>query len=93
MSLRFNEVPHTGRCQPEEAPAARQREIDRLDHYLSIIENNRKASLFVPNDVLLALDMAGFAVSILGNGAKPPRISTARLALALAQPCQQAPVQ
>lgn len=68
-------------------------DIDRLDRYLAIIETNKKSCQFVPNDVYLALDMAGFALGQLKSSPSPRVVSTARLALALVQPEGGLPVQ
>lgn len=68
-------------------------DIDRLDRYLAIIETNKKSSQFVPNDALLALDMAGFAMGQLKNRKNMPDISIGRLAMALVQPERTLPVQ
>lgn len=64
-----------------------------LDRYLFIMESNKSSTNFVPNDALVALDMANGIAATLANAPCAPRISTARLALALVQPAIQAALQ
>lgn len=69
-----------------------QRDMEKLDLYLSIVENNKKSSRFIPDDALLALDMAGFVRGRIAGKSLLP-VSAARLALSLVQPCRADPVQ
>lgn len=73
--------------------AEESREAQLLDRYLAIMETNRKASRFVPDDALLALDMAGFVTGHLANPDLSPQVSAARMALALMQPQHQTIIQ
>lgn len=57
-----------------------------LDRYLAILEANRTSSRFIPDDALLALDMAGFVSGELRNTNLSNQVSVGRLALALVQP-------
>lgn len=94
MSLIINSVQSSpqwnlyGDSQAEES-----REAELLDRYLAIMETNKKSSRFVPDDALLALDMAGFVTGRLANPDLAPQVSAARLALALVQPQHQAVIQ
>lgn len=67
--------------------------LAKLDHYLAILEENKRANRFIPNDAGLALDMAGFVRNQLGKGSRRPGHSLARLALALVQKDVLTPVQ
>ena len=72
---------------PDPAYQENRRDLENLDRYLAIIEDNKNSCRFVPNDVSIALDMAGYVRGQLrGTPVKAP-ISAARMALALAQPC------
>lgn len=77
----------------DDGPINDLRDAALLDRYLAIMETNRKSSRFVPDDALLALDMAGFVRNRIGNTPDRAPVSAARLALALVQPHKQAPVQ
>ena len=93
MSLILNhpsQEPLTKR--PDEPPGSHQ-ELSKIDRYLDILSDNKNASRFVPNDAVVALDMAGFVRYRVGGGRTGPVLSTARLALALVQPCFEAPPQ
>lgn len=93
MSLTLNDRWPDARTFTEDETVEDQRDLHRLDHYLAIMETNRKSCKFVPDDALVALDMAGFVRGCL-NGRKPSvSVSVARLALNLAQSPSRAPVQ
>lgn len=74
-------------------PVEDSRDAALLDRYLAIMEANKKSSRFVPDDALLALDMAGFVRGQIGAKRPAPKVSAARLALALVQPQQHTPLQ
>lgn len=76
-----------------EDPVDDPRDAAMLDRYLAIMEANRKASRFVPDDALLALDMAGFVRGQIDNSRKRQPVSAARMALALVQPHNQTILQ
>ncbi len=69
------------------------RDLVKLDRYLAIIESNKDSCRFVPSDAMLALDMAGFVRGHIAGHSAQGSICASRLALALVQPCQRAPVQ
>lgn len=93
MSLILNEFLNNKSGPFDVGSDSDQENLEYLDHYLAVVENNKKASFFVPNDALVALDMAGFALGQLAPGKGSVPVSAARLALALVQPGWQAPVQ
>ncbi len=90
MSLSLNEILHVPQRNLGEGAPEDHRDLASLETYLAIIENNQKSCRFIPNDAMLALDMAGFVSGQLHSG-RGAGLSAARLALALLQPC--APVQ
>ena len=93
MSLILNHAslgPLTQR--PDEPPGTHQ-ELSKIDRYLDILEDNKNACRFVPNDAAVALDMAGFVRRRVGGGRPGHVLSAARLALALVQPCEKMPPQ
>ena len=77
----------------DDGPGEDQRDAALLDRYLAIMETNKKSSRFVPNDAMLALDMAEYARAQLAKGGCRPQISVARLAMSLVQPQQLLPIQ
>lgn len=93
MSLTIHESSPDISFMPDDGERQAERDIGRLNRYLAILENNRKACAFVPGDALLALDMAGFIRSRLNGVPSDPQISTRRLALSLVQSHPAAPVQ
>ena len=93
MSLILNDTSFSNSNMCEDGSDQNQTDMNKLDTYLSIIENNKKSSRFVPDDALMALDMAGFVRGCLTGKPSGSPVSAARLALALAQPCRMAPVQ
>ncbi|MBO4369538.1 MAG: hypothetical protein J5803_05510 [Desulfovibrio sp.] len=60
-------------------------ELNRLDSYLTVLEDNRKAARFVPDDAVLALDMASFVCDRLQGRRDRSFIPVMRLSLALVQ--------
>lgn len=81
-------------CTPVDYGAGQDyRDAARLDRYLAIMETNKLASRFVPDDALLALDMANSVCARLSGASAGPGLSAARLALALVQPRLQTPAQ
>lgn len=94
MSLILNNTSTSVCSLYNDGPGEEEREALLLDRYLAIMEMNRKSSRFVPDDALLALDMAGFVRGQLSATQHcRPQSSIARLALALVQPKQTAPIQ
>lgn len=93
MSLILNDISFSSSNMPEDGSEQDQRDLNSLDQYLAIIENNRKSCRFVPDDALMALDMAGFVRECLTGRQSSARLSAARLALSLVQPCSIGPVQ
>lgn len=94
MSLILNNASTPMWSLYDDGPGEGEREAFLLDRYLAVMEMNRKSCRFVPDDALLALDMAGFVRGQLN--AMPncrPQASIGRLALALVQPGQTAPIQ
>lgn len=93
MSLLVNDRWPDARTFSEENTEADQRDLNRLDRYLSIMETNKKACRFVPDDALIALDMAGFVRGCLTGRRSQAPVSVARLAMVLAQAHSSNPVQ
>ena len=93
MSLILNHMSLESLTQRPDEPPGTHQDLSKIDRYLEILEDNKNASRFVPNDAAVALDMAGFVRSRVGAGRTGPALSTARLALALVQPCDEAPAQ
>lgn len=93
MSLLTNDKWSDTRIYLEDDAVEDQRDLNRLDHYLAIMETNKKSSKFIPDDALLALDMAGFVRGCLNGKANSRPVSIARLALALVQGHNSPPVQ
>lgn len=92
MSLILNQPSLTPLKRTDEPPG-REGELSNLDRYLAILEDNKKASRFVPDDAAVALDMAGFVRHRVSGGRAAFGISTARLALTLAQTAARTPTQ
>ncbi len=68
-------------------------DLARLNRYLAILENNRKAASFVPDEALMALDMAEFVRQRLHDRNLQSSPSAARMALSLVQRPVRAPMQ
>lgn len=92
MSLILNYSSLSANTIPGDGPLDEQRELDALNRYMAMIEDNKNSCRFVPNDALLAIDMASFVRERL-DGKSGPHISASRLAMALVQPCGDVPVQ
>lgn len=94
MSLILNNTCSTQLTPPEDCQIEDLRAAASLDRYLAILEANKLSSRFVPDDALLALDMAGFVSCEIRNSHLRPQVSAGRLALALVQPnTLQTPLQ
>lgn len=93
MSLIITDASRTAKAAQDDANPEARLELARLTRYLAILEDNKKASRFVPDDAALALDMAGFVRNRLRGGRAAPGSSLARLALALVQTSPDAPAQ
>lgn len=93
MSLILTDASLTAKTAQDDADPEARQDLARLTRYLAILEDNKKASRFVPDDAALALDMAGFVRNRLCGGRAAPESSLARLALALVQTCPDAPAQ
>ncbi len=57
--------------------------LSRLDSYLTVLEDNRKAAEFIPDDANLALDMAQFICDQLQGRKAKPLIPMMRQSLAI----------
>ncbi len=77
----------------EDASTEDERNLARLNRYLAILENNKKAASCVPGEALIALDMAEFVRQRLHGQNFNAHPSTGRLALSLVQKSSGAPVQ
>lgn len=93
MSLILNHLSHEPQTKRPEEPPGSHQELSKIDRYLDILQDNKNASRFVPNDAALALDMASFVRRQVGSCQSASALSIARLALALVQPCNEAPTQ
>ena len=93
MSLIITDASRTAKAAQDDADPEARLELARLTRYLAILEDNKKASRFVPDDAALALDMAGFVRNRLRGGRAAPGSSLARLALVLVQTSPDAPAQ
>ena len=93
MSLILNQLSLESLTQRPDEPPGTHQDLSQIDRYLEILKDNKNASRFVPNDAAVALDMAGFVRRRVGAGQSGQALSTARLALALVQPCEEAPTQ
>ena len=61
MSMIQNNYSLDTLSRQEDAVNEDEQNLARLNRYLAILENNRKAASFVPDEALMALDMAEFA--------------------------------
>lgn len=94
MSLILNNSCSENWRQHEDCQIEDLRNAAALDRYLAILEANKTSSRFVPDDALLALDMAGFVSGAIRNSHLNPQVAVNRLALALVQPQRvETPVQ
>ena len=93
MSLMTSNYTQMAEAAQDVDNAEARENLARLDRYVAILEDNKNATRFVPDDASLALDMAGFVRTRLRNGRGRPASSIARLALALVQRQPEAPTQ
>lgn len=93
MSLIQTDISLTAKTAPGSDVTASAEDLAMLQRYLSIIDNNKKASRFVPDDAVLALDMADAVRNSLCGAHEKAGISAGRLALALVQPGWSYPTQ
>ena len=64
--------------------------LSRLDCYLTVLEDNKKAAGFIPDDARLALDMASFICDKLQGRKARPFIPTMRQSMAILPTAQAA---
>lgn len=93
MSMIQTEISLTAKTAQDRSEMAHSEDLAMLDRYLSILENNKVASRFVPDDAMLALDMADTARRNLCGVHDKGGLSTGRLALSLVQPGWTHPTQ
>ncbi|MBR4742042.1 MAG: hypothetical protein IK079_04010 [Desulfovibrio sp.] len=62
-----------------------QENLDRIDSYLAVLEDNRKSAAFIPTDAALALDMANFVFDRLQGRRERKFVPAMRLSMALLQ--------
>lgn len=91
MSLIITDASRTAKAAQDDARPRGQTGTGRLTRYLAILEDNKKASRFVPDDAALALDMAGFVRNRLRGGRAAPGSLWRCLALALVQTSRTRP--
>lgn len=94
MSQRINDA-FLSENGPQDRPAPYYEEHDLalIQRYLTVLEDNKKASRSGITDAGMAMDMAGFVRQQLQKPAQRPRISSALMALALAQRVPDGPQQ
>ena len=94
MSQHIGDVFQTGTSPPEMAEdPTRSRNLQLIERYLVVLEENKKACRSALTDADLAMDMAGFVRRTLQNSAQRPLASPALLALALVQRTPEGPQQ
>ena len=94
MSQHIGDVFQTGTSPPEMAEdPTRSRNLQLIERYLVVLEENKKACRSALTDADMALDMAGFVRRQLRRPAQMPRMSPALLALALVRRVPDAPEQ
>lgn len=93
MSMIQTEISLTAKTAQDGSEMANSEDLAMLDRYLSILENNKKASRFVPVDAMLALDMADTVRNNLCGTREKSGLSLGRLALSLVQPGIERPTQ
>ena len=94
MSQHIGDVFQTGTSPPEMAEdPTRSRNLQLIERYLVVLEENKKACRAAVTDADMALDMAGFVKRQLRKPAPMPRMSPALLALALVRRVPDAPEQ
>ena len=94
MSQRINDA-FLSENGPQDRPASYYEEHDLalIQRYLTVLEDNKKASRSGITDAGMAMDMAGFVRQQLQKPAQRPRISSALMALALVQRVPDGPQQ
>lgn len=94
MSQRINDA-FLSENGPQDRPASYYEEHDLalIQRYLTVLEDNKKASRSAITDAGMAMDMAGFVRQQLQKPAQRPRISSALMALALVQRVPDGPQQ
>ena len=92
MSLLIRNTQQLDGSKKIRAPGEKET-LQRIDSYLAVLEDNRNASRFVPNDALLALDMASFVCERLHGRQERRFIPAMRLSLSLVQTEQETAVQ
>ncbi|MBQ3060123.1 MAG: hypothetical protein IJD16_07410 [Desulfovibrio sp.] len=93
MSLGISDAFLTTVARQRGAELESNAELSMLTRYLAVLEDNKKASSFIPDDAALALDMAGFVRNRLHGGRAASGSSIARLALSLVHTSPDCPVQ
>ena len=93
MSLVISDAFLSAMAPQDNGLMADDADLARLTRYLAVLEDNKKATRFIPDDAALALDMAGFVRNRLHGGQTAPGSSLARLALALVHTAPEAPAQ
>lgn len=93
MSLSISDAFLTTEARQEIVHAESSEELLALNNYLAVLEENKRAARFVPDDAMMALDMAGFVRNRLCGDRPATGSSLSRLALALVQESPAAPVQ
>lgn len=93
MSMIQNNYSLDTLSRQDDAVSEDEQNLARLNRYLAILENNRKAASFVPDEALLALDMAEFVRQRLHERSLHSSPSAARMALSLVQRPIRAPMQ
>ncbi len=94
MSQRINDA-FLSENGPQDRPASYYEEHDLalIQRYLTVLEDNKKASRSAITDAGMAMDMAGFVRQQLQKPAQRPRRSSALMALALVQRLPDGPQQ
>ena len=94
MSQHIGDVLQTGSSPHEMAEdPTRSRNLQLIERYLVVLEENKNACRAAVTDADMALDMAGFVKRQLRRPALMPRMSPALLALALVRRIIDAPEQ
>ena len=94
MSQHIGDVFQTGTSPPEMAEdPTRSRNLQLIERYLVVLEENKNACRAAVTDADMALDMAGFVRRQLLKSARQSSMSPALLALALVRRVPDAPEQ
>lgn len=86
MSLAYYTQPQTRMPAWDGEGQNANKDIEVLDRYLAILEDNKRACRFIPDDVAVSLEMTGFVRNTVEGRRGKMGSSVARLALALIQP-------